>query len=268
MWLAHAKARGPLQLVNPSTRRAAYGELAGLAEQAASRGRRLLVGVDFSLGFPAGLAELLGLRAPPARWQAVWEHLAARVVDGPRNENNRFEVADALNRASGYRLFWGRPAGPRFASLTALPAVDVLPPGLAPNPLSRYRATELAAPRRPKATWQLFGRGSVGGQTLTGIPYLVELRRLLGPRLAVWPMETGWGVPGPLDEVAVVVAEVWPSLLGPPRCPGEVRDAGQVEAVLRWLRGLEVEAWRRLLSPAHDGHGPLFAEEGWILGVR
>src|SRR3546814_11357124 len=47
--------------------------------------------------------------------------------------------------------------------------------------------------RRVQPTWKLAGKGSVGGQMLTGIPRVWQLRR--DPRIAldahVWPFETG-----------------------------------------------------------------------------
>ena len=50
-----------------------------------------LVGVDFSLGYPAGTAAALGLGGTP--WSAMWAMLAEQIVDDDRNGNNRFTVA-------------------------------------------------------------------------------------------------------------------------------------------------------------------------------
>ena len=58
---------------------------------------RLLIGFDFPMGYPTGFAARL-TGTPQAR--AVWRWLAARISDGPKNANNRFEVAAAINAAS------------------------------------------------------------------------------------------------------------------------------------------------------------------------
>src|SRR5580658_9328413 len=64
------------------------------------------------LRFPAGFAARLGLSGPP--WRAVWDEIAGRITDDERNRNNRFDVADALNRrvSGGGFPFWGCPAAP------------------------------------------------------------------------------------------------------------------------------------------------------------
>ena len=72
----------------------------------------MLVGFDFPLGYPAGFAARLGLSGPP--WRAVWDEIAGLITDDERNRNNRFDVADALNRrvSGGGFPFWGCPAAP------------------------------------------------------------------------------------------------------------------------------------------------------------
>src|SRR5437764_403281 len=58
--------------------------------------------------------------------------------------------------------------------------------------------------------WKLAYTGSVGSQSLTGIPVVRALRD--DPRWAqrarIWPFETGLAVP---DTAQIVFAEVWPS---------------------------------------------------------
>ena len=52
---------------------------------------------------------------PP--WAVLWRAFAGAVQAGPKNANNRFELADRLNRAAydadGH--FWGRPPNERTA---------------------------------------------------------------------------------------------------------------------------------------------------------
>lgn len=56
---------------NPPTRAKAIEELGELLARCLKRGDRVLVGVDFPLGFPAGTSEALKLRAGPARRCAI-----------------------------------------------------------------------------------------------------------------------------------------------------------------------------------------------------
>jgi hypothetical protein len=198
------------------------------------------------------------------------------VHDGADNENNRFAVADELNRRSATRLFWGRPKTPRFDGLRWLPPTDTVPEGLAPNPCPSLRLTELMAGRGIRSNFQLFGGVTVGGQVLTGIPWLARLAGHLDSA-AVWPFETGF-VADPLEGGGprarrVVFAELWPTLFGPPDQRGSVRDEGQVLTALDacaqldgtgWASWFDPEAVR--LLPAHRRREVL-SEEGWILGV-
>ena len=70
---------------------------------------------------------------------------------------------------------------------------------------------------------------------------------------------------------AIVVAEVWPSLLPLDLTTEPVRDAAQVRGVAEWLGRLdatdELDGLFRLdgLSPAI--HEAVVSEEGWVLGV-
>ncbi|HYN32203.1 MAG TPA: hypothetical protein VES40_06240, partial [Ilumatobacteraceae bacterium] len=117
---------------------------------------------------------------------------------------------------------------------------------------------------RPFSSWQLLGAGAVGSQSLLGIPMIVRLRERFGGRLSVWPFSVEPG--------AIVVAEVWPSLLPLDLTTEPVRDAAQVRGVAEWLSELdatgELDPLFRLdgLPPAL--HETVVGEEGWVLGVR
>jgi len=119
--------------------------------------------------------------------------------------------------------------------------------------------------------WKLYTTGSVGSQTLLGIPRLARLlgdRRLEG-KAAVWPFETGLRPP---QDVAAVFAEIYPSLrIAEPRA-GEVKDAAQLRAILRWLRELDQKRQLEKLFAGPPDLTPeqrrqVEQEEGWILGV-
>ena len=222
------------------------------------------MGVDFSLGFPAGTAASLGLagsfgvKGPP--WASMAAELGRLVDDDARNRNNRFEVASELNARMGAAPgpFWGCPPRAASASLTT-----TKPP---PGPLAEWRTVESVLRERghrPFSSWQLLGAGAVGSQSLLGIPMVMRLRERFGGRLAVWPFE-------PADR-AIVVAEVWPSLLPLDLTVAPVRDAAQVLGVAEWLAGLDAAdglhdffCLDRLAPEVHD---VVVGEEGWVLGV-
>lgn len=145
-----------------------------------------------------------------------------------------------------------------------------VPPPVGPDrvaaPLREWRRAEQLARGagwRVQPVWKLSGAGSVGGQTLLALAWVVELQRRLAPiPCRVWPQETGvvddpWhGRPG------VVVAECWPPAHHPAAHHGAVgahpvRDAAQVLAAVPVA--LAFDRWA-----AVDDVG---AEEGWILGL-
>ena len=81
----------------------AEAALMSLIEAEVTAGRRLLIGVDFPFGFPAGFARgLTGCDNP----FAVWDWLETVIADGPQ-ANNRFDVAGEINRRfPGVGPFW------------------------------------------------------------------------------------------------------------------------------------------------------------------
>jgi precorrin-8X/cobalt-precorrin-8 methylmutase len=266
---------------NPSTRLAARDLLVEVLER--HTGRRVLLGVDVALGYPAGSADVAFGPADggaPA-WRRWWRHLADQLVDGPDNGNNRFAVAAQLNAAFGHGPgpFWGtttqRAVGPHLAR-TKTPGFPY--PLDAALDLPEFRCVEQVLRGeglRPASVWQLAGAGAVGSQTLTCIPILEALRGApgVGRRLHVWPFETGFVArPAAAEPDAVVVAEVWPTLVAIPEPrPHPVKDASQVLVLSERLaaddRSGALELWfdpgvPTALQPS------LCDEEGWVLGVR
>jgi precorrin-8X/cobalt-precorrin-8 methylmutase len=303
VWVAHGR-RAPrdgwrVSLANPDTRESGVDHVRRLLDVALERDRTVLLGFDFSFGYPAGFARLLRSvwrsSSHHRAWCDVWHTVTELVADGPDNRNNRFEAADLVNRRTGHRLFWGRPRGGRHEELTSLPVRNEVPPSLLANPLPELRLTERlrTGGRRPASGWHLCGKGSVGGQVLTGLPHLLRLRADLGPSAVVWPMECGF-TPDPLRPTGrrdgtspatprVVIAEVWPSLfVASPRRrePGrrghtsaEVRDAAQVRRTVRVIAGLTAPELGGWFDPAAARGLPraerrqAVAEEGWMLGT-
>ncbi len=253
--------------VNASTRAAAIDEL---TECCAGSGRVLLV-VDWSLGYPAGSSAAFGLPGhATSPWWAMHDHLARSIADGSDNANNRFDVADDLNARTGDAgPFWGVPA----RAVTPTLPVRKKPFG----DVAEWRLAEQrlrAARRWPKSCWQLGGAGSVGSQSLLGIARLAELRARLEPArsFAIWPFETGLQEPD--DQTDVVVAEMWPSLFADPAdLPDHwIRDAAQVDAAVGALCAATADGrlaeWFSPAVGSDDAISSVVGEEGWILGVR
>lgn len=242
--------------------------IGAVLDRALAAGERTLIVVDVSFGFAAGTTKVLGLPGQPP-WATLWTELEARVHDDDRNRNDRFDVADALNAASGTRVFWGRPHQASFDHLRHLPIRDVAVPGLASSPLPRLRESERMAGPGVLPSWMLAGKGSVGGQILTCLPHLERLRRRRGHQLAVWPFQ-GIGDPG----ASVVLAETWHGLFEWRRETGTCRDEQQVKGTLRSLRALGDAGIAELLAPpslvalSRRRQAEIVAEEGWTLGVR
>ena len=261
------------EAVNVPTRHGAVSHLERTLDESVDAGRRVVVGFDFPFAYPAGLASLAPeVFGPGASWEAVWRTLCERVRDEPDNANNRWEVAKSLNRDTGYRLFWGCPAGQADRCLGARDKELV---GLRERPdrLGRLRLTERRAQKASgviQTVWKLAYAGSVGSQALLGIPYLQRLRDRYGTRLRVWPFEGTTADPAASGGALVTLAEIWPSMFPTDFSRHPVRDAAQVlQAVQSCAEADATGAMADWLSPdALVDDGAVVAEEGWILGVE
>lgn len=267
-----ARLKFQFQAANPSTRLAARDMIAGLAERFTARGDRVLIGFDFSLGYPAGTAEAMGLdtEAQPA-WRALYDHVSAKLKDKLDNSNQRFAIAAGFNYAMTKSAlpFWGAPARDQISTLSGTKG------DFASSPVAEYRHCENYVRARfkakPKSSWQLYGAGSVGSQSLLGIPTVTALRERL-PDCRIWPFETGLGKldAETLGDTKIILAEVYPSLVEAAPEPGEVVDKAQVRALAHHYYRLDESG---KLGPLFDGPSELKSteiaeittEEGWIL---
>jgi len=117
-----------------------------------------------------------------------------------------------------------------------------------------------------KSVFQFDVQGSVANSTHSGLPWLLRIRRKLGPRVHFWPFD-GWEVPAGRS----AIVEVYPRLFNfgeaPANLNADQRDAFNVAA---WL-AREDRAGRLLtwLKPALSQEDRERAQiEGWILGVE
>ncbi|KGM86932.1 molybdenum cofactor synthesis domain protein [Roseovarius mucosus DSM 17069] len=223
----------------------AEAALVSLIEAEVAAGRRLLIGVDFPFGFPAGFARgLTGCDNP----FAVWDWLETVIEDGPQ-ANNRFDVAGEINRRfPGVGPFWFNGVKREIADL---PRKDTR----AGHGMVERRAAEAQA-KGAFTCWQMGGAGAVGGQVLTGLPVLNRLRRRFYGQVSVWPFEV-------LDK-PVALVEVWPGLINPAvkraEAQGGIRDAHQVRLMARALARMSPDRLTEMLAVDAP-------EEGWILGL-
>src|ERR1051325_10618823 len=267
IWICMVDRDGSERLVeNPPTRHAAKALLSEILMETTARGERALLGFDFPFGYPACFGQRLGLNGVQP-WRAVWDEIAGRLTDRENNGNDRFHVAAEFNRrvSNGAFPFWGCPVG--FAH-------DFL----GPKHHNGHDAQGLAEKRLidrgiigAQPCWKLAYTGSVGSQSLTGIPVVRALRD--DPRWAdsgrIWPFETGLGLP---EGARIVFAEVGPSWrpvrpeLGPPRDKAQVRTVAGIFAAAQaagelamWFAG----------DPdiANEQRRIVETEEAWTLGL-
>lgn len=213
------------------------------AERAA--GRRVLACFDIAFGYPAGFAEALTGSPDPL---GLWDWLEARVADSAGNANNRFDLAEQMNRRfPGVGPFWGRPSH--------LPHPDLPEKGSDRHGhgQAESRDAERVVPRA-QSVWKLYTTGSVGSQTLLGLPVLARLRRSAGAR--VWPFEPATG--------PLVFTETYTGLIDPlPPEPG-IKDQQQVKALARAYWALSQSGG---LAGLMADPGPAARREGWMLGA-
>jgi precorrin-8X/cobalt-precorrin-8 methylmutase len=258
-----------LRTANHPTRRAGEAWLLRQLTAAVRAGERVLVGLDFPYGYPTGFAASLGVKGEP--WNGLWAYLDRQIRDDERNLNNRFEVAEGVNRRLGRNApFWGRPQHLMLPALPFRKEVAYLGPR-EPDGLSEWRQAEDELHRlkkRPQSAWKLAGAGAVGSQSLVGIPVVRRLREhdALRDVSQVWPFEVR--VPNLPSGVPVVVhAEIWPSIMPFAHEVGSCPDEQQVRAVVNHLRQLDqVNQLVDLFAAAPD-NSAVRREEGWVLGL-
>ncbi len=115
--------------------------------------------------------------------------------------------------------------------------------------------------RTAQPVWKLYTTGSVGSQTLLGLPRLAQLRARFGEACAVWPFQS--------PDRPLVLAEVYPSLLSDQVAAtvasehAAIKDEVQVRLLARALLGMAGDG---SLAQAFEVPAPA-REEAWILGL-
>ncbi|MCF6444367.1 gephyrin-like molybdotransferase Glp [Nereida sp. MMG025] len=255
IFVSHLKKNHKVDVQYHRTRSAAMDVIYRVASRAIAQNERVLCGFDFGFGYPRGFARAL---TGQDNALAVWDWLNQHIEDGDDNSNNRFEVADLINKTLGFvGPFWGCPASQQTHHLRQKGTERDT------HPFAEKRTVEaLCSGAQPM--WKLFTPGAVGAQSLVGLPRLAQMRRHFGDALDVWPVQTGFTVPS----APIVLAEVFPSLDDASLRNGDtgtifdIKDARQVRATAEALGAMQ-------LAQAFTVEGGDDAQqEGWILGVR
>ena len=261
IWIAHGR-RADAEPVceSPLSRTDAIRRVIELLEEGMGANERGLVCFDFAFGYPRGFAEHLPQHNDAQEhWQRVWHYLTTVIQDDlgteagrvPSNRNNRFDVANGLNgMMSAPELrgpFWS--AEPNWRQQIEQAGQDILIPQQWPHDFVSNQGVTIPPFRYTDEVvdsdfpFRLFGNGSVGGQMLTGIPRLNQLRNAEQWRvdIEVWPFETGWA--STEDEswlasnIRLILAEIYPSVRPP--FDDAIVDRGQVRAMWQWAHDLD-----------------------------
>lgn len=271
--MAQASAQGRMKVSYFRTREACHQYLRKRLLELVKQEQRVVVGWDFSFGYPKGFAKALRLKEKP-RWKAVWRLLNKLVEDGADNQNNRFQVGADLNRkiTGGSGPFWGVPTGQSGIFLG--PKKDFrYPVTNRRSSLAERRIVERSVPKMQPA-WKLAYTGSVGSQSLLGIPRVYRLA-IEDPELAnvsdIWPFTTHFDQKvrrGP----CVLHAEIYPSML-PINRSDAIPDRAQVKALVNYLRNASTAGELPYLLSAPDRLSrrevrQVIRHEGWVLGIR
>lgn len=260
--------------VNIPTRMKARQFIEDMVAKLTGRGDKVLLGFDFSFGYPAGTAKALGLDLSSHKpWEAMQIHLAGKIREKADNSNGRYAVAAGMNYAisKGPFPFWGAPKRDQVSTLTGTkPDFSGQTPPEFREVETFMRAHKLGA---PKSAWQLAYVGSVGSQTIMGLPHVHALRSSL-PNAKIWPFETGLQPleADDLEDVSVLMAEIYPSIIETKPEKGEVPDEAQVREIAHFYSEMDAKgqlknAFGAKNAPENDKISGIIAEEGWILGI-
>jgi hypothetical protein len=181
IWLAEVADGTLVRLHGGWSRAEVTAELVEIVRAAAHTGERVLIGLDFSFGFPAWYLRDRGWRRADQAWQAFDPVTVDQLLAAPSAP------------------FWGRGA------VRTRPDMLVEP---TQTPAFRETERQIAARHavRPFSIFQLVGAGSVGAASLRGMATLHALREA---GATLWPFAEE------SPDARATVLEVWPRLCAP-----------------------------------------------------
>lgn len=231
-----------------------------------SRGKRVLCGFDFQYSFPTGFWHTL------TSLQETWAEMTRGISEGVSGlppiseepESNARQWADAANKRISHRTgiaigpFWGahfsQATNPHFpfsqACFQEKRLVD-----------QRVRNIHL---KNIQPIFKIGGGGSVGLQSLCGIPYLSRIRADCSQQnvpLRFWPFD-GWE----LTDYRHVLIEWYPAIHN----RGTKSDKNDASACVRWAGERDEEGTlSHYFTPTiSDSERAQSTFEGWILGAQ
>jgi hypothetical protein len=268
IWIGILRRDVRLQLrfefFNPNTRQEAFDIICSQLQSFNNRGDKTLLGFDFALSYPMNFAKSLNLGG--AQWRAIMDFLSKEIIDKPNNDNNRFQVASKMNRllSNGPMPFWGCPA--KFVSTFLAPKKGEI----SNIEFEEMRLCDKVA-KAASSVFKLYTPGSVGSQSLTGIPYVAKIRNQFS-KAQIWPFETGIK---PIareddDNFDLIIAEIYPSMLKTKPQNGETKDLAQVRAIAEHFAKLDDDGKLRSIFATNqkldENQIEQIHQEGWILG--
>lgn len=240
------------------TRQTLYHTVLKLLLDLEQQGKRAILGFDHQYSFPAGLFEILAGRGWQS-WDELLDFITANATKTHQATNPK-DWAAAANQLISERC--GTSSGPFWGPGFAAQPTDPKFP-FAKTSLNERRLVEERSPSM-KPLFKLGGHGSVGLQSLCGIPYLAALRsacREANIELFCWPFD-GWELP----ESGHVLVEVYPRLCN----SGKKSDEADAKETAKWLAGQDaagtISDWfNPELTDMERARASL---EGWVIGMR
>lgn len=264
--IAFAEDPLPPSILPPLTRSDAVSYLVERLHHHGSRGKRVLCGFDFQYSFPRGFWH--ALTDLPETWAEMIRGISEGVSGLPsiseEPESNARQWADAANKRISCRMgiaigpFWG----PHF-SQAKNPHFPFSQACFQEKRLVDQRVKNIHL-KNSQPIFKVGGGGSVGLQSLCGIPCLSRIRtdclRQNVP-LCFWPFD-GWELRG----YRHVLVEWYPAIQN----RGPKGDANDAHACVEWARANDEEGTlSHYFTPTlSDSEKAQVAFEGWILGVQ
>ncbi len=200
IWLADVVRGELIRLCDGWSRASVTAELVRVVEGARTARERVVIGLDFSFGFPAWYAEANGWRAGREVWRAFTDAHVEQLLREP------------------VFPFWGR--GAVRSKPLALHADS------ATSPLRETERRSAAPGRTPFSVFQLVGAGAVGPASLRG---MATVRALSEAGACIWPFDFDDG------SASAVVTEIWPRWFAPDvnKSNAQAR-VDHVESIIAW----------------------------------
>lgn len=182
--LAVAVGAGPVRLLRGvSSRKSLSAALLNILKIANESDRRVLFGQDHQYGIPLALGRELGL---PTDWRAAMRELFAT---GPFSRGAQASVAGRFaSEVNAWLLdrgdqpyFWSATNGPRYGI-----------PNTSPRPTTHPTVKRLTETKKGFPLCRIGDPGTVGGQSIVGIPRLLDLLQDCereGIAVALWPFD-------------------------------------------------------------------------------